>query len=86
MIIILPETGKRKWVTRTADGKLALSVNLGGVPARNADAFGYPFQLTHFSLPISGSLTPASLRLPDEIPSCRNSPDDLQKPFLPDIL
>ena len=31
-------------------------MNLGGVLARKADAFGYPFQLTHFSLPISGPL------------------------------
>ena len=42
-----PETGKRKRVTRKADGKLTLLVNLG-VWARKADALGYPFQLTHF--------------------------------------
>ena len=59
-----PETGKRKLVTRKADGKLTeswrkadgkltLLVSLE-VLARKADAFGYPFQLTHFSLPISG--------------------------------
>ena len=35
-----------------ADGKLTPLVNLGGVLARKADAFGYPFQLTHFSSPI----------------------------------
>ena len=43
-----PETGKRKRVTRKADGKLTLLVNLGEVLARKADAVGYPFQLTHF--------------------------------------
>ena len=57
-----PETAKRKRVTRTADGKLTLLVNLGG-PGMN-DAFdrerfndlnkhtthdnAYPCQLTHF--------------------------------------
>ena len=47
-----PETGKRKRVTRKADGKLTLLVNLGGVLARKAGAFGYPFQLADFSLPM----------------------------------
>ena len=58
-----PETGKRKLVTRKADGKLTESWRKAdafgefkGVLARKADAFGYPFQLTHFSLPISGPL------------------------------
>ena len=54
-----PEPGQRKRVTRKADGKLTLLVNLGGVLARKAKAFGYPFQLTHFSLPISGPLKDA---------------------------
>ena len=49
-----PETGKRERVTRKTDGKLALLVNLGGVLARKADAFGYPLHLTHFCLPVSG--------------------------------
>ena len=52
--------GKRKRVTRKADGnltrKLTGLVNLGGVLAQKADAFGSPFQLTQFSLPISGPL------------------------------
>ena len=49
-----PETGKRERVTRKADGKLTLLMNLGGVLARKADPFGwlpisaYPFELTHF--------------------------------------
>ena len=51
-----PKTGKRKLVTRKADGKLTFFVNLGRVLARKADAFGYPFQLTQLSLPISGLL------------------------------
>ena len=54
-----PETGKRKRVTRKADGKLTESwrkVNLGGSWHGKADVFGYPFQLTHFSLPVSGPL------------------------------
>ena len=53
------EPGKRKRVTRKADGKLTEADAFGefrGVLARKADAFGYPFQLTHFSLPISGPL------------------------------
>ena len=57
-----PETGKRKRVTRRADGKQLLSVNLGVALARKADAFGYPFQLTNFSLPVSGPLTRESAR------------------------
>ena len=44
-----PETVERKRVTRKADGKLALLVNLG-VLGRKADA--YPFKFTQFSLPI----------------------------------
>ena len=39
-----------------ADGKLTLLVNLGGLLALEAVAFGYPSQLTPFSLPISGPL------------------------------
>ena len=47
-----PETGKRKRGTRKADGKLMkkltlLVVNLGGVLARKADAFGYQCQLNY---------------------------------------
>ena len=51
-----PETGKRKRVPRKADGKPTLFGEFRGVVARKADVFGYPFQLIHFSLPISGPL------------------------------
>ena len=37
---------------------LSFSGEFRGVLARKADAFGYPFQLTHFSLPISLPVTP----------------------------
>ena len=41
------KTGNTK-SQRKANGALTLLVNLGmGVPARKADTFGYPFQLTH---------------------------------------
>ena len=55
----------------TADGKLTESCwkadafgESRGVLARKADAFGYPFQLTHFSLPIIGHNAKACARWP----------------------
>ena len=44
-----PEKGKRKRVTRKADGKLTLLVNLGGSWHEKLTLL-----VTHFSLPISG--------------------------------
>ena len=74
-----PETGKRKRVTRKADGswrKLTASWRkadafgeLLRVLARKADAFGYPL-LTQFSLPISGPLDACFVRSQ----SCRGPP------------
>ena len=51
-----PETGKRKRVTRKAD---ALG-EFRGVLARITDFCGYPFQLTHSSLPVAGPLMACS--------------------------
>ena len=52
-----PETGERKRVTRKADAFADAFGEFRGVLARKAYAFGCPFQLTHFSIPISGPLT-----------------------------
>ena len=59
-----PETGKRKWITRKADGKLMfLFVNLGWSWHEKLTLLVTHFSLiNHFSLPISGPLT-AHLRL-----------------------
>ena len=49
---VCPETGKRKRVTRKADGKLKLLLSLG----RGSWHGKLTFLVTHFSLPISGPL------------------------------
>ena len=56
------------WVTRKADGKLACG-EFRGSWHEQAEAFGYLFQLTHLSLPISGPPKELgdSMRLPFRI-------------------
>ena len=52
-----PETGKRTRATREADGKLTLLVNSwGGSWQEKLTLLVTHFQLTHFSLPMSGPL------------------------------
>ena len=59
-IVSGPETGKRKRVTRKADGKLTLLVNLG----RGSWHEKLTLLVTHFSLPISGPLKHRQLTVP----------------------
>ena len=59
-----PETGERKRVTRKADGKLTLLVNLWG-PGTKSRRFWLPisaYPFFNFSLPISGPLISRSFR------------------------
>ena len=51
-----PETGKRKSVTRKADGKLTLFVEFRGSWHEKLTLVVTHFQLNHFSLPLSGPL------------------------------
>ena len=60
-----PERGKRKRITRKADRKLTLLVNLGGAWHEKKYVVGYPFQLINFSLPASGPLKMHSGAAPD---------------------
>ena len=51
-----PQKGKRARVTKSWRKADAFGESRGGPGTRKADNSGYPFQLTHFSLPISRPL------------------------------